>query len=78
MAHLREPGNGRITLMFCAFEGVPRILRIFGHGMLSLVRQKGTVWLTYALHQVGPSSLVPQNMIRFYRQTFAIQVLDVL
>ena len=77
MAHLREPGNGRITLMFCAFEGVPRILRIFGHGMISLVRQKGTLWLTYVLHQVGPLSLVPQSTIRFYRQTFAIQVLDV-
>jgi len=32
MAHLREPGNGRITIMFCAFEGPPRILRIFGRG----------------------------------------------
>ena len=29
-AHLRE--NGRITLMFCAFEGPPRILRLYGTG----------------------------------------------
>jgi hypothetical protein len=29
-AHLRE--NGRITLMFCAFEGPPNILRIYGEG----------------------------------------------
>jgi hypothetical protein len=29
-AHLRE--NGRITLMFCAFAGPPRILRLYGHG----------------------------------------------
>lgn len=29
-AHVRE--NGRITLMFCAFEGSPRILRIYGEG----------------------------------------------
>jgi hypothetical protein len=29
-AHLRE--NGRITLMFCAFAGPPKILRLFGHG----------------------------------------------
>lgn len=34
MAHLREPGNGRITILFCAFEGPPRIMRLFGHGML--------------------------------------------
>ena len=33
-SHLHEPGNGRITVMFNAFEGPPRILRIFGKGML--------------------------------------------
>ena len=30
MAHVRE--NGRIALMFCAFEGPPRILRLHGRG----------------------------------------------
>jgi hypothetical protein len=30
VAHLRE--NGRITLMFCAFGGPPRILRLYGKG----------------------------------------------
>ena len=30
VAHLRE--NGRITLMWCAFEGPPRIVRINGRG----------------------------------------------
>lgn len=29
-AHLRE--NGRITLMFCAFGGPPKILRLYGSG----------------------------------------------
>jgi hypothetical protein len=29
-AHLLE--NGRITCMFCAFEGPPNILRLYGHG----------------------------------------------
>lgn len=32
IAHLREPGNGRIVLMFCAFEGPPRVLRLHGRG----------------------------------------------
>ena len=32
ISHLYEPGNGRITVMFNAFEGPPRILRLFGHG----------------------------------------------
>jgi hypothetical protein len=30
LAHLRE--NGRVTLMWCAFEGPPRILRVHGRG----------------------------------------------
>lgn len=30
VAHLQE--NGRITVMFCAFEGKPRILRMYGTG----------------------------------------------
>jgi hypothetical protein len=30
IAHLRE--NGRITVMFCAFEGRPKIVRLYGHG----------------------------------------------
>src|ERR1700749_4940166 len=29
-AHLRA--NGRLTLMFCAFEGAPLILRLYGQG----------------------------------------------
>jgi hypothetical protein len=29
-AHLRE--NGRITLMWCAFTGPPKVLRVHGHG----------------------------------------------
>ena len=30
IAHLRE--NGRITFMFCAYEGLPRIVRLYGRG----------------------------------------------
>src|SRR3954463_505088 len=30
IAHVRE--NGRITLMFCAFDGPPRIVRVYGRG----------------------------------------------
>ena len=30
IAHLRQ--NGRVTLMFCAFEGPPRIVRLQGRG----------------------------------------------
>lgn len=34
VAHLRE--NGRITIMFCAFTGAPRIVRLQGHGEFCL------------------------------------------
>jgi hypothetical protein len=33
-AHVRE--NGRIVIMFCAFEGPPRILRLHGRGTVVL------------------------------------------
>jgi hypothetical protein len=33
VAHVRE--NGRITLMWCAFEGPPRIVRVHGRGELA-------------------------------------------
>ncbi|KIJ63999.1 hypothetical protein HYDPIDRAFT_154977 [Hydnomerulius pinastri MD-312] len=32
VSHMREPGNGRITILFHAFEGAPRILRMWGTG----------------------------------------------
>ena len=30
IAHLREPGNGRITLMFCSFDRSPDVVRLHG------------------------------------------------
>ena len=31
-SHLYEPNNGRIVVMFQAFEGAPRIIRLWGKG----------------------------------------------
>lgn len=36
-AHLAE--NGRITVMFCAFDGEPMILRLYGEGEVILPRE---------------------------------------
>lgn len=33
ISHLLEPGNGRITIMFNAFDGPPKIIRLWGCGM---------------------------------------------
>jgi len=39
LAHLRE--NGRITLMFCAFDGPANIVRLFGSGKVCAFDQPG-------------------------------------
>ncbi len=39
IAHLKE--NGRIVLMFCAFEGAPNILRLHGKGRVFTKGQAG-------------------------------------
>jgi hypothetical protein len=39
IAHLRE--NGRIVVMFCAFEGPPRILRLHGEGTVLRAGDEG-------------------------------------
>ena len=33
ISHLLEARNGRITIMFSAFEGAPKIVRLWGQGM---------------------------------------------
>lgn len=39
ISHLYEPGNGRMTILFEAFDGPPRILRLYGRGK---VIERGT------------------------------------
>lgn len=39
IAHVRE--NGRLTLMFCAFEGPPRVVRLHGRGEVHLPGEPG-------------------------------------
>ncbi len=39
VAHLRE--NARLTLMFCAFEGNPRIIRLYGTGVAHPIDSEG-------------------------------------
>ncbi|GAB5368231.1 hypothetical protein AAMO2058_001301400 [Amorphochlora amoebiformis] len=65
-AHLMQKGNGRITIMFCSFDGAPNILRLFG---------KGTIYLP----QNAPKSLLshfPQDMVddRGFRSIVSIDI----
>ena len=39
LAHVRE--NGRITFMFCAYEGAPNIMRLYGRGAGDAVQRSG-------------------------------------
>ena len=45
-AHILE--NGRITIMFCAFEGPPNILRLYGKGFTVLPKDKK--WAELSAH----------------------------
>jgi len=53
IAHLRE--NGRVTLMFCSFDGRPRIVRLHGHGTVALPGDPSYEQLV-ALHPAHPST----------------------
>ena len=46
IAHLRE--NGRITIMFNAFDGKPDIVRLYGHG--AVIRPDDAEFATFAAH----------------------------
>ncbi|HEX8278467.1 MAG TPA: pyridoxamine 5'-phosphate oxidase family protein [Segetibacter sp.] len=52
-AHLLQ--NGRITFMFCSFENVPNILRLYGKGFTIL--PGSSEWVNYAPHfQIYPGT----------------------
>lgn len=63
IAHIREPGNARITILFHAFEGAPRILKIWGTGM-------------YTSHRVHPllSGVLMSNPSRSMRCRYCARV----
>lgn len=55
VAHLRE--NGRITLMFCAFEGPPKVLRFYGQGRV--VQQDDEEFMTLIAQFQPSAELLP-------------------
>jgi len=58
IAHLKQ--NGRITIMFCAFEGCPFILRLYGHGEVLEPNDLDSSSSINALHSISvcaPSSV---------------------
>ena len=63
-AHLKE--NGRIVLMFCAFEGSPRIVRIHGRGEVITPGEGNDFDRVYALFtpNVGARAVVRVRVTR--------------
>lgn len=56
-AHLAE--NGRVTFMFCAFEGAPNIVRLYGRG--TTVLPGSGEWT--ALHPLFPAHMSARQII---------------
>ncbi len=52
IAHLRE--NGRIVVMFCAFDGPPRILRLHGTGSVLVEGDERFEELSEGAPSIGP------------------------
>lgn len=52
IAHLRD--NGRITLMFCAFQGPPNIVRLHGKGQVVLPDEREFAELSAAFGEPEP------------------------
>ncbi len=59
-AHLLA--DGRLTLMFCAFEGAPMILRLFGHGR-AIQRDEAEYRELLAAHFGGEAPAGARQMI---------------
>ncbi|MEU0395151.1 pyridoxamine 5'-phosphate oxidase family protein [Streptomyces sp. NPDC006208] len=57
IAHVREEGNGRITLMWCAFAGPPKVLRVHGRGE-AIFRDdpRWSEWIGHFEEVDGPSA----------------------
>ncbi len=54
VAHLRQ--NGRITLMFCSFDGKPNIVRLYGRGEVLALTDPGAQPLLERLPAVLPGA----------------------
>ncbi len=76
IAHLRE--NGRIVIMFCAFEGKPRILRLHGRGRPVVPGDAGFDELVRCFpHRPGIRSVIDVEVVRIADSCgFGVPLLD--
>lgn len=63
VAHLRQ--NGRITLMFCAFEGPPNIVRLHGQGRVVFLDDEDyPAWAARFAEQRGARAVIVVDVDR--------------
>lgn len=63
IAHIRD--DGRITFMFCAFDGAPRILRLYGTGAVHLPESSEFETLAPMFpHERGVRSIITASIDR--------------
>ena len=63
IAHIRE--NGRLTIMFCAFEGPPRIVRLWGKGIVhEFDTAEYNALIPLEKRKVGSRSVIMQEVER--------------
>ncbi|MEL7974244.1 pyridoxamine 5'-phosphate oxidase family protein [Isoptericola sp. F-RaC21] len=63
IAHLRE--NGRITLMFCAFEGPPNVVRLHGRGrVVTIYDDEFADWAPRFTEQRGARAVIVVDVER--------------
>jgi hypothetical protein len=55
-AHLLQKDNGRITFMFCAYDGPPNILRLYGHGRTVLPNDEQWLQLIAGFTDIHPAT----------------------
>ncbi|KAJ2551800.1 hypothetical protein EV175_003555 [Coemansia sp. RSA 1933] len=69
ISHLRE--NQRITIMMCAFDGPPRIMRLFGHGS---VLEPGSTQFDEIFQEHYSEEWDDPNKFKFVRSIIDVQV----
>lgn len=75
-AHVAE--NGRITIMFCAFEGAPNIVRLFGKGRVVLpIDAEWDALIAHFTPQLGTRQLIVVDVHRVQTSCgFAVPFMD--
>jgi hypothetical protein len=61
VAHLQD--NGRIVLMFCAFDGPPKIVRLYGHGTAVPARHPRFQAVVESFSSLEPSVLAAARSV---------------